>query len=208
MQTISPYVNYENALKVLDNGGRFYNLFTKAEDGVITAAEIGKTAGVFSNKQQNILFLEAALLKLKQSDKINVLAKLDGKLKVDYNTFKPQYLRPSEVNEKGKIASGLIATGVPKLIDSKTDFNGFIIIPIMTGKVMTMTMIPIYENYDVYELRDEKTAEGFIIAHSKSKNKLLEEKVTIAGIIKELKTSKKENCKTKKFLEITYIIKD
>lgn len=208
MQTIKPYENYDEALNALDNGGRFYNLLTKADDGIITTAEIGKTAGVFSNKQQSILFLEAALLRLNQNDKNKVLSKLEDKLKKAYVTFKPQYLLPSEVSEKGKIASGLIATGVPKLIDSKTDFNGFIIIPIMVGKVMTMTLIPMYETYDVYEFRDEKTSQGFIIAHSKSKNKLLEKEITIAGIIKELKTSKEENCKTKKFLEITHIIAD
>jgi hypothetical protein len=204
MNTIKPYKKINEALAALDNGGRFYNLFTKADDGIITAAEIGKTGGVFNNKQQNILFLETSLLKLNSNDKNAILSKLDEKLKEDYLKFKPQCLLPSEVNEKGKIASGLIVSGVPKLIESKTHFNGFIMIPIMVGKIMTFTMLPMYERYDVYELRDETTSKSFIIAHSKSDQKLQEEKITLAGIIKELKTSKSENCKTKKFLEVTY----
>lgn len=208
MQTIKPYEKINEALTALDNGGRFYNLLTKADDGIITSAEIGKTGGIFNNKQQNILFLEAALLKLNENEKSSILSRLDEKLKVDYNKFQPQYLLPSEVNEQGKIASGLIVTGIPKLVESKTKFTGFIMIPIMAGKVMTMTMVPIFESYDVYELRDDASSETFIIAHSKSKNKLPEEKTTLAGIIKELKTSKKEEGTTKKFLEVTYKIMD
>jgi hypothetical protein len=204
MQTIKPYTTTLEAIKALDNGGRFYNLLTKANDGVITSAEIGKTAGVFNNKQLNILFLEVALLKLDENEKNSILSRLEEKVKSDYTKYKPQYLLPSEIAEKGKIASGLIVTGVPKLIDSKTRFNGFIMVPIMTGKVMTMTMIPIYESYDVYELRDEVSSKTFIIAHSKNKNKLSEEKITLAGIIKELKTSKKSDSNAEKFLEITY----
>lgn len=58
--------------------------------------------------------------------------------------------------------------------------------------------------YDVYELRDEVSSESFIIAHSKSKEKLPEKKMKVAGIIKELKGNKQEDVGFKLFLEVLY----
>ena len=79
-------------------------------------------------------------------------------------------------------------------------------IPIMSGKAMTMVMIPIMDKYDVYEVRDEVKDEKFLIAHARSENKLLPEQITIAGIIKELKADKKGDQPAQKFLEIAYIL--
>ncbi len=36
MKDVIPYTNYTSALEALDNGGRFYNLFTKADDEEIS----------------------------------------------------------------------------------------------------------------------------------------------------------------------------
>jgi len=79
-------------------------------------------------------------------------------------------------------------------------------IPIMAGKTMTMMMIPIMDKYDVYEMKDDINGEQFFIAHARSDNKLPQEKITIAGIIKELKADKKEDQPSEKFLEIVYLL--
>ncbi|WP_405606214.1 hypothetical protein [Polaribacter sp. Asnod1-A03] len=206
MQKVKPYTKINEALLSLDNGGRFYNLFTKAKDGVISQAELGKIGGIFNDKQKMILFLELSLSKLTATEKEIILKKLDEKLKIDYLKYKPQNLLPSEVIEKSVLSSNIILTGIPKLIDSKSDFKGFIMIPIMTGKVMTFSMIPIIENYDVYELKNEESSETFIIAHSKSSDKLPNKKIVIAGVLKELEKDKNGNKKT--FLEAIYLIED
>ena len=187
MKIVKPYTEINQAILSLDNGGRFYNLLTKAEDGVISQAELAKTGGIFNDKQKMILFLELSISKLKPTEKEMIISKLDENLKADYIKYQPQTLLPSEVNDKGKLSSNVILNGVPKLIDSKSDFNGFIMIPITTGKVMTFSLIPLIDYYDVYELRDEKTSETFIIAHSKSSEKLPNEKMIVAGVLKELK---------------------
>ena len=51
MKKVNPYKSQAAALKSLDNGGRFFNVLTKADDGQITSAELSKVAGAFSNKQ-------------------------------------------------------------------------------------------------------------------------------------------------------------
>ena len=50
MKHIVPYRTLKGALNALDNGGRFYNVFTKAKDEVITDSELCKAAGVFSQQ--------------------------------------------------------------------------------------------------------------------------------------------------------------
>lgn len=204
MKIVKPYTNLNKAIISLDNGGRFYNLLTKAEDGIISQAELGKLGGIFNDKQKMILFLELSISKLKESEKAIVILKLDDNLKKDYFKYKPQTLLPSEVNEKGVLSSNIILTGVPELIDSKSDFKGFIMIPIMTGKVMTFSLIPLIDQYDVYEMRDEITSETFIIAHSKTSIKLPNKKMVVAGVLKELE--KDEKGVKQKFLEAIYHI--
>lgn len=208
MKKITPYEEINEALLSLDNGGRFYNILTKSNDGKIDQSELGKVGGLFNDKQKMILFLELSMTFLKNEERKIIIGKLDKDLKQTYLNFKSQILLPSEANEKGIIASNAILTGVPKLVDEKSDFNGFIFVPIMTGKVMTFIMIPIIDNYNVYELRDEKTSETFIIAHSRDSKILPNEKIIIAGVFKELKSEKNENSQTLKFLEANYYISE
>ena len=206
MEKVKPYSEINEAILSLDNGGRFYNLFTKAEDGIISQAELGKVGGIFNDKQQIILFLEMAISSLKSNEKEMIISKLDKELGQTYLKYKPQILLPSEANEKGKIASSAILKGVPRLIDKKSDFNSFIMVPIMAGNVTSSMMIPIIDNYNVYELRDEKTSETFIIAHSRDSQELPNKMITIAGVLKELKSEKDDKSNSEKFLEATYYI--
>ena len=204
MKRIDPFKNVSQALKSLDNGGRFYNILTKADDGVINKAELGKVGGIFNDKQQMILFLEMAMLKLSKSDKDLIISKLEEELQKAYRNYKPQALLPSEAKSKGVIASNAVITGIPKLVDSKSDFNGFIMIPLMAGNVTAFSMVPIIDEYDVYELRDELTDDTFMIAHLKNEETLPDKKVIIGGILKEIKESEIETEASGKFLEAIF----
>jgi hypothetical protein len=206
MKKIEAYANIEEAMLSLDNGGRYYNLLARANNKVITQAELGKVAGLFNDKQKMMLYLEMVLSNLSAGMKGILLAKLTPELRQSYDKFKPQYLKPSEAKENGVLGNGAIISGIPFLIDSKTKLSGFIMIPIMAGKTMTMMMIPIMDKYDVYEMKDDINGEQFFIAHARSENKLPKEKITIAGIIKELKADKKEDLPSEKFLEIVYLL--
>lgn len=204
MKRIDPFKNVSQALKSLDNGGRFYNILTKADDGVINKAELGKVGGIFNDKQQMILFLEMAMLKLSKSEKDIIISKLEEELQKAYRNYKPQTLLPSEAKSKGVIASNAVITGIPKLVDSKSDFNGFIMIPLMAGNVTAFSMVPIIDEYDVYELRDELTDDTFMIAHLKNEETLPDKKVIIGGILKEIKESEIETEASGKFLEAIF----
>lgn len=207
MNNIEPYENISDALKALDNGGRFYNVLTKANDGVINQTEIGKVAGVFNNKQQIILFLELSICNLSQSEKNLIISKFDDDLLKNYQKYKPQLLLPFEAESKGEISASAIITGIPKLIESKSDFTGFIMFPLVIGEITTISMIPMIDEYDVYEVRDENSTEPFLIAHTKGSQKLPQIKIKIAGVLKELSACKKDNSNKKKYLETVYYSK-
>lgn len=206
MKKIEPYLNKNEAIQSLDNGGRFYNLQAKAKDGLISKSEVGKVGGVFNDKQQIILFLEMALLRLNQSDKDAIISSLDDDLKKIYQKYKSQVLLPSEANAYGKISSNAIITGIPKLIDSESTFKGFIMFPIIIGNVTTLMMIPLIDKYDVYELKDEVSSKTFLIAHSKDSIKLPNRKIIVGGVLKELSPDENGNENKGKFLEATYHI--
>lgn len=206
MKQIEPYVNVSEAISSLDNGGRFYNLFTHAEDGIIAQSEVAKVGGLFNEKQKVVLFLELSVSRLDASAKADLISKLDDSLQASYQKYKPQDLLPSEANSKGIISANAIITGFPKMVDSKSDFTGLILIPIMTGKAMTFVPVPIIEKYDIYEIRDEASSDTFLIAHAKDADKLPEQKIKVAGVLKELKMKKDDDRSLKKFLEINYFL--
>ncbi|MES2653499.1 MAG: hypothetical protein V4663_17310 [Bacteroidota bacterium] len=204
MKQIIPYQNITEALMHLDNGGRFYNLSSKAEDGEITVAELTKVAGMFNERQKLVLFLELSMSHLPKEDQVAIISKLDDRLRKDFLKYKAQELMASEAEERGILASNAIITGIPIKKESKSEFKGIILIPISTGKSMTFVPIPIIDQYDIYEVRDDYTSETFLIAHHRDKDKLPAEKIKVAGVLKELEIKTDDVKGHQKFLEINY----
>lgn len=204
MTKIEPYKTISEAISSLDNGGRFYNLFTKADDGVISAPELGKAGGLFNDKQRIMLFFELSISQLNENEKSLVISKLEKDLQEEYLMYKPVTLSPYQANTSKSLESNTIITGTPKRIESKSQFSGFIMVPIMAGEVTTNTMIPLYDVYDIYELKDETSGEHCIIAHSKHIDKLPEQKINVAGVMKESSSDGVNANNAKRYLEVIY----
>lgn len=204
MKKITPYKTSKNALASLDNGGRFYNLITQANDGNIETSELSKVAGLVSGKQKMILFLEMSLSKLDSESRKEILQALSTSIKLAIYKYPTQYLSPSKAKEKGQLAHNTIITGIPTFIDSKSDFIGFTMIPVMAGNVTTFMMVPIIDQYDVYEVRNHESSDTFLIAQSKSSKKLPEHLTTFGGVLKELKEKEDEDSSGTVFLEAHY----
>ena len=202
MKKIEPYKNINEATLSLDNGGRFYNVLTKSDDGIISTSELGKVAGLFIDKQKMVLFLDLAISNFDVNAKEKIVNSLDVSLRSTYEKYKSQEFLPSEAYDKGILSSNSIITGFPKKIDSKSDFNGVIIIPVGNS----MIAIPLIDKYDVYEIRDEVSDDTFLIAHARGSIVLPEKKIKVAGVLKELKSNKNEKKTSKKFLEALYYL--
>jgi len=145
MKQIVPYRTLQGALKALDNGGRFYNVFTKAKDEVITDSELYKAAGVFSDKAQAFLFFELALSGLSEVDRDRVIQRLSGELRSAYLRERPKHTEIEVFEKTVRETDAVVVTGWPVFLEDKTRFSGFIMIPIFVGKTMTFTMIPIFD---------------------------------------------------------------
>ena len=68
MREIKPYKTVRGLTKAIDNGGRFYNLFSHAQDNVVSRGELAKAAGMFSSGANAFLFLEMAQQVLSPED--------------------------------------------------------------------------------------------------------------------------------------------
>ncbi|MFT3822927.1 MAG: hypothetical protein QM731_03365 [Chitinophagaceae bacterium] len=202
MEKIKPFKDPAEAISSLDNGGRFYNIFTHPNDEKISESEVGKVAGVFFEKQKSILFMDLAIAHLAESAKEMIRQKFDNDLQASYNKFKAQELQPAETESKGIVASNVIISGIPRLTNSKSRISGVILVPVAS----TFTMIPITEYYDVYEISDNDSDATFVITTLKGKEKLPEKKIKVGGVLKELK--KIEKGASGKFLEVSYFVED
>lgn len=156
MRELKPYRTGNGLKKALDNGGRFYNFFSKSQDSIVTRGELAKAAGVFSASTQAFLFLEMMQQDLSAEDRRSVLQLLDSELRRDYQRHRPAILSPSKVEAEGVAGRSVIVAGYPRFVENRTEFSGFIMIPISTGKTITFTMIPIFDQFDVYEVFDDQ----------------------------------------------------
>jgi hypothetical protein len=141
---------------------------------------------------------------LTKQDQVDIISKLDDKLRKDFLKYKAQELMASEAEERGVLSANAVITGIPTIKDSKSEFKGIILIPISTGKSMTFIPIPIIDQYDIYEIRDDYSSETFLIAHYHGKDKLPAEKIKVAGVLKKLEVKIDGVKNYQKFLEINY----
>ncbi|WP_205729132.1 hypothetical protein [Ferrimonas sediminicola] len=202
MNTIIPYQSLQEALTDLDNGGRFYNVFTSAHDGVVEPAELARVAGVFSDTQRMMLFLEMALSDLTEEDKARVIQRLSPELNSLYHAEAPRRYTPVQAKLQGRAGEAAILCGVPRLMESAENFAGMITVPISAGTMSTFTMIPIVDHYDVYQVRDGQTNREFVVAHARGETKLPESVSLFGGTFKELQQDQSGSL----FLEVVYYV--
>lgn len=204
MKQIAPYKTRQNALAALDNGGRFYNIFTESDDGEIAESELAKVAGVFSNSQKMCLYLEMSLAELDSQAANDVRAAMSEELQSVHKRYKPVLYTPSQAVAHGVASTSAIITGIPHYITSKSDFTGFIMIPISAGKVMTFVMVPMVDHYDVYEVYDLETTETFIVAHTRGAAKLSQNPTRFGGILKKMQKNRDSESEHTLYLEALY----
>ena len=204
MQTVTPYREYDGALRSLDNGGRFYNIFTRADDDEVSPVELAKAAGVYSDRQKMFLFYEMAVRDLGEDDKQSLFDSLSEDLQAAYQEHRPQSLLPSEADSKGVASRSAVLTGYPHFVEDRTVFRGCIMVPISTGKVVTFSMIPIMDHYDVYELKDDSSPEKTFIANVRGSQRLPVNLHRFGGILKETSVDEGGEKVGRLFLEALY----
>ncbi len=206
MREIRPYRTAAGLRKALDNGGRFYNLWSTAGDDVVTRAELAEAAGSLSAGSTAFLFLEMAQKDLPEPVQKAAIAMLEPGLRKEYQRKRPGTISPSLVEPEGKVGRSVIVTGYPRILMGKMEFEGCITVPIMIGTVTTMTMVSIFERYDVYEVFDDSRLSGSkaIVATPHGSKFSRSERVRFGGVLKALKYKDKRSKQNRLYLEAVY----
>ena len=155
MNEIIPFTSREELSAAIDNGGRFYNLFSAADDKIVSKAELAKAAGVFVSAQVALLFLDLAANELSEAERNEIISMLEPSLREKFYDEVRRKLSPSSVESEGEAGDCVIVEGFTRRLSDKSQFTGFIMIPNIVGGITTFTMIPIFEMFDVYEFFEE-----------------------------------------------------
>lgn len=99
MRLVTPYQTAASLIRVLDNGGRWFNVFTPKNDGVVEEPELKKAAGAWKLATAT-LFLELATVGFSTTELAELRRAFDPELKS--RLAPPEWLRPGElVAEEG-----------------------------------------------------------------------------------------------------------
>jgi len=206
MRELKPYRTKHGLQTALDNGGRFYNFFSTSQDNIVTRGELAKAAGVFSASTQAFLFLEMMQQELAAEERQSVLLLLEPGLREDYRRQRPITMLPSKVETEGVAGRSVIVTGYPRFVENRTEFSGFIMIPISTGKTTTFTMIPIFDQFDVYEVFDDRRMRKPNTVDATVRGQRIEHDgpIRFGGVLRKLKFKDKTKKSHQFFLETVF----
>lgn len=187
MRQVVPYRSLTEAKRVLDNGGRFYNLLTKAEDESIDVGELARAARVFSAGANAFLYLELALARLSLDDQLQVRALLSDELAARAHRYRPQRLAPSQVAARGEAGRTAILEGYPRFAEEGS-ITTVVMVPMQVGQTTVMQPMPMTDHFDVYTLHDdvESSKGGALIANVRGNDRLaLGTKLRIGGVLEQ-----------------------
>ena len=191
MKKLIPYKTVRGALAALDNGGRFFNLFSRPSDGVISRGELSKATGQLLNIKQSSLFFAMMLDRLPEADRETVIARLAASLRRKVRRNYPKRIGPEALAAHKKEKGPLIVEGVPLYCRSQNQFTSFITIPVQADSVTTQMMIPIYEEFSMYYLESE-TKVPVPIAVPKKVTRLPERSMKFGGFVQPASSSKEK----------------
>lgn len=206
MREVTPYKTRRGLQNALDNGGRFYNIFTDAGDEVVSRAELVKAAGVISNEVKAFLFLEMAQQELVQLDRTFIESLLEADLRRRYRRQKPVTLKPSEVEAQGQAGKAVLVSGYPRFVEDRTEFSMFIMVPVQAGNTTSFIMVPLFDQYDVYEVFDDRRLRkpNSMIATVRGKKLSHDQPIRFGGILKKLEFKDKTKKSHQYYLETAY----
>jgi hypothetical protein len=201
VREIIPYKTLQGATKALDNGGRFYNLFSRVGDDVVSAAELARAAGVLSSDLRAFLFFEMALTDLPAEEKRRVTSLLSTDILDHMSASRPRTLAPSSVEAEGRAGMPAIVAGYPVFVEDRSQFRGFIVM--VTPVIL---LVPIVDRFDVYELYDttEMKTPRTVIATTRGSKRLDGIPARFGGVLKELQFEDKTGKEHGLFLEAMY----
>ncbi len=206
MRRIEPYRTVAGARRALDNGGRFFNLFTKAGDDVLSRAELARAAGVLGSDQAAFLYFALATSGLSDDEQATLLTHFDDDLRRRHRRHAPTTLEPGSFETSARAAKPFVVEGSTRSVDSRSDFTGFMMVPTMTGKVTTFTMVPIFDAFDLYAVQAQPRRDGTSCLVTVPHGTDMPTHARLGGLAKEILASPDKGSATRLVLETRYCV--
>ena len=207
MKQVKPYRTVSGAARALDNGGRFYNVFTAAGDEVVSKTELKKAAGGRATWPLAILYFEMSILALSASEQSQLAQMLDPELKDLRHKHVPTTVSPADfANVAAQLKDqAVIVAGRAQHVKDVSRYGGMIMIPIVAGSVTTFMTIPITEQFNVFKVTDHNSSEGdgTHIAVPKKHPPLEGRTVRFGGTVKQFEESETDE-PGQFYLEVSY----
>lgn len=146
MRKIKPYPTLHDAIRALDNGGRFYNLFTRPADDLIEPAELARAARTFSADAIAFLYFDIALMALTPNEQARLLSMFSPELAARYDASRPRHLAPAAAESVARPGQPVILSGHAVLVRDRTQLRNILV------KVGPATVTPISDQADLYEV--------------------------------------------------------
>jgi hypothetical protein len=121
-----------------------------------------------------------------------------------YEKYRAEVMKLCDLEENSELEQNVIVTAFPKAFRVKSDFKGYIQTPVVSEKVTTTVMMPLIDQFQVYELFGEETGCEFIAAHPGKSEMLPGHRIRIGGVVKEMKLGKSDDSPSQKYLEAHY----
>ena len=152
MRQVIPYKTARGLERALDNGGRWFNLFTSAGDGKVSANELAKAAGSWDRVTSEI-FLTMSWVLLTEAERVHILDVLmSPEFTKRIRKYGPLWLRAHRAVEvppgRGVVLEGTMV----RVADHRSD--SVVMMPFMINNVMTLMPVPIANVFSVWELHD------------------------------------------------------
>ncbi|MEM8671000.1 MAG: hypothetical protein AAGG48_25955 [Planctomycetota bacterium] len=205
MNEIEPFSTKAELVSAIDNGGRFFNIFSQANDSIVTRGELAKAAGTWASDLNAFLFLELATVGLSEMDKHAVIDMLEPGLRSSYREKNPRRLVPVNVDTQCEPGEAIMTEGKIKHCGDKTKFSGFIYTPLMVGQVTTFIMTPIFDAFDVYHLTGpDQPDSAAVIAVPLNSDLQDGQQIRFGGYIRDLEFEQESDRTHKYYLEAMY----
>lgn len=202
MEKIKIFESAAQAIDLLDNGGHFYNVFTRADDDMISRSEVDKFSGSGREKQKAVLYLDLALSDLTHSERMAVEGRFDDYLSEAFDRYKPETLGTGSTLDGIEVGSNVLLEGMPKRLEGRGHISGYIAVPVID----VFTYIPIEETYIVYELTDRESGHVFLVAHEKDAEALPKHRVRLGGRVNHFQLSREDESEFERFIELDYFV--
>lgn len=202
MKEVIPFTSREELSAAIDNGGRFYNLFSTADDQVVSKAELAKAAGVIVTGQVALLFLDLAANDFSETDRKEMISMLEPGLRDRFHDVVRSRLSPSNVESEGEAGDCVIVEGFTKRLSDKSQFTGHILLPNAT----TFMMIPMLDMFDIYEFFDEtESNSASVVVAAKAGSDFPDgTRIRFGGYVRSLVVQDESTRTHKLYLEASY----